>query len=72
MKLPIPAVFRIMKQWGNVPDDNMKKTFNMGIGFAMVVDKMDADGAVALLKKAGYRAFQIGHMEKGIEGVQYA
>jgi len=68
---PVPAVFRVMKQWGNVPDDDMKKTFNMGIGFAMVVDKGDADKALAYLKKAGYKAYQIGSMVKSVEGVQY-
>jgi len=68
----VPAVFSLMQQLGNVPDADMKRTFNMGIGFSMVVDRKDAAGAVDLLKKAGYRAFQIGHMEKGIEGVQYA
>jgi phosphoribosylformylglycinamidine cyclo-ligase len=50
----------------------MKRTFNMGIGFAMIVPDRDAVKAIALLKKAGYRAFLIGHMEKGVAGVQYA
>ena len=67
----VPAVFRVMQQLGNVPEDDMKRTFNMGIGFAMVVDKEDADEALALLKKAGYKAYHIGSMIKGVEGVQY-
>jgi phosphoribosylformylglycinamidine cyclo-ligase len=64
-------VFTVMKELGNVPEDDMKRTFNMGIGFAMVVDKADAEKTIALLKKAGFPAYRIGSMEKGIEGVQY-
>ncbi|NJD55649.1 MAG: phosphoribosylformylglycinamidine cyclo-ligase [Nitrospirae bacterium] len=69
---PVPPVFRLMRQLGNVPDRDMKRTFNMGIGFAMIVPGRDADKAITLLKKAGYRAFLIGQMEKGVDGVQYA
>ena len=69
---PVLPVFRLMQQLGNVPEHDMKRTFNMGIGFAMIVPDRDAVKAIALLKKAGYRAFLIGHMEKGVAGVQYA
>jgi len=60
-----------MQRLGNVPDEDMKRTFNMGIGYAMVVDKGDADKAIALLKKTGYKAYRIGSIEKGVKGVHY-
>ncbi len=69
---PVLPVFSVMKRLGNVPDEDMKRTFNMGIGFAMVVDKGEADKAIALLKKAGYEAYQIGSMKKNAEGLHYA
>lgn len=68
---PVLPVFSVMQRLGNVPDEDMKRTFNMGIGFAMIVDKGDADKTIALLKKAGYAAYHIGSMNKGAEGVRY-
>jgi phosphoribosylformylglycinamidine cyclo-ligase len=49
----------------------MKRTFNMGIGFAMVVDEKEADKTLTLLKKAGHKPYRIGSMRKDAEGVQY-
>jgi phosphoribosylformylglycinamidine cyclo-ligase len=68
---PVPAVFRVIQQLGNVPEDDMKRTFNMGIGFAMVVDEKEADKTLTLLKKAGHKPYRIGSMRKDAEGVQY-
>lgn len=68
---PLPPIFSIMQRLGNVPVEDMKRTFNMGIGFAMIVDKGEADKTIALLKKAGYTSYRIGFMEKGIQGVHY-
>jgi phosphoribosylformylglycinamidine cyclo-ligase len=68
---PLPSIFSVMQRLGNIPDDDMKRTFNMGIGFTMVVDKGEADKTISLLKRAGYKAYRIGSIEKGVEGVQY-
>ncbi|MDP2156236.1 MAG: AIR synthase-related protein, partial [Nitrospirota bacterium] len=68
---PVLPIFTVMQRLGNVPYEDMKRTFNMGIGFAMVVDKAETDKTIALLKKAGYKAYRIGSIEKGIEGVHY-
>ena len=68
---PVPAVFRVMQQLGNVPEIDMQRTFNMGIGFIMVVGKGEADKTITLLKKAGYNAYRIGRIEKNRKGVQY-
>ena len=68
---PVPAVFRVIQELGNVPDNDMERTFNMGIGFVMVVGKAEADKTIDLLKRAGYKAYQIGNIGKNIEGVQY-
>jgi phosphoribosylformylglycinamidine cyclo-ligase len=68
---PVPAIFRVMQQMGNVPEYDMERTFNMGIGFAMVVEKGEAYKTIALLKGAGYKAYKIGTIEKNVKGVQY-
>ena len=68
---PVPRIFSIIRKLGNVPEDDMKKTFNMGIGYAMVVSKRKAEGSVAMLRQSGYRAFVIGHIERGTQSVRY-
>jgi len=68
---PVPPIFNVMQRLGNVPDEDMKRTFNMGIGFAMIVDMRDAERTITILKKAGYKAYLIGSIEKGVEGVHY-
>jgi phosphoribosylformylglycinamidine cyclo-ligase len=68
----VPKIFDLIQHNGNVPEDDMKKTFNMGIGYVMVVSKGKAEEAVALLKKSGYPSFIIGNTEKGGRGVRYS
>jgi len=69
---PVTQIFRIIKKMGNVPEEDMRKTFNMGIGYVMVVSRSSARDAVSSLKKLGYPAFIIGSIEKGGKGVRYS
>lgn len=62
---PVPKIFELIEKIGNIPGDEMKKTFNMGIGYIMVVSEGMAEEAVSLLNKSGYAAFIIGNIEKG-------
>lgn len=39
----VPMVFKSIKENSNISDEEMYRTFNMGVGFAMIVDKEDAD-----------------------------
>ncbi len=64
---PVPPVFELIRKLGRVPDADMKKTFNMGIGYVIVLGGKDARSSVALLKQHGYSAYLIGHIEKGGE-----
>lgn len=45
---------------GEITDEEMLKTFNMGWGFGVVVDKNDADDTISVIQKAGVEAEQIG------------
>lgn len=38
----VPEIFRQIQKAGNVPEDDMYRTFNMGIGMAVIVDRKDA------------------------------
>ena len=69
---PAPEIFGLIESKGSVPAEDMKRTFNMGIGFVMVVTKSAAQDVVYLLKKSGYPACIIGNTEKGGKGVRYS
>ena len=60
----IPDLFKWIQEAGSVPDSEMFRTFNMGIGMVAVVPKSDVDKALA----AGVGAFVLGEIVEG-EGV---
>jgi phosphoribosylformylglycinamidine cyclo-ligase len=46
-----PALFRVIQEMGDVPEEDMRKTFNLGIGLIMIVPKAGVDGILTWLKK---------------------
>jgi phosphoribosylformylglycinamidine cyclo-ligase len=46
-----PALFQYIQRLGDVPEEDMRRTFNLGIGLIMLVAKSDADGVLRLLKR---------------------
>ena len=69
----VPAIFRWLQHAGNVPDDDMLRTFNMGIGFIIVCSPEEADAMLDDLARTGEpRASRIGEVRQGGEGVRYA
>jgi phosphoribosylformylglycinamidine cyclo-ligase len=52
-----------------ITDDEMYKTFNMGWGFAIIVEKKDSDNAMDILEKAGTQPEQIGKVTAA-EGIK--
>jgi len=61
----VPPVFTFIKEKGNVLEEEMFRTFNMGIGLILVVDKRDAERTVALLKEKGEVPYVIGEITEG-------
>ena len=61
----VPAIFRFIQEKGNVPEEEMFRTFNMGVGYAVVVSPEDADRAVSLLKESGEEVYRIGEIREG-------
>lgn len=43
-----PAVFKLIQQIGNVPEDDMRATFNLGIGLIAVVDRDDVENIIEI------------------------
>ena len=70
---PVPPVFNVMKALGNVPAEDMKKTFNLGIGYVIVLPEEVSDLSISNLKHYGFDAYHIGFVEKGgAEKIRYA
>ena len=59
----IPPIFRLVEREGPVKREEMYRTFNMGIGYTLVLPPGEAPQAVALLEEAGVPAFAIGRIE---------
>jgi phosphoribosylformylglycinamidine cyclo-ligase len=57
---PRPAIFDWLQANGGVPEAEMHRTFNCGIGMVLVVPKPQAAGTVALLAENGIPAWEIG------------
>jgi phosphoribosylformylglycinamidine cyclo-ligase len=62
---PVPPVFGLIEEYGNVPRTEMYRVFNMGIGLVIVVDPFFSKAIVRRLSKMGQDAFVIGKIRKG-------
>ncbi len=69
---PVQKIFNIIQASGKIPDKEMYRTFNMGIGFIVVVNRADVEDTVNKLNSLRERAFIIGQIEKGRSGVSYS
>ncbi len=63
----IPYIFKFIQKLGNIPVDEMYSTFNMGIGYVLVINKKDEQAALNNLKDSGENAFIIGHIQKSFD-----
>ncbi len=66
----IHPIFSIIAKEGNIPERDMFNTFNMGVGMCVTVDATDAQKTVDILNANGEKAYIIGQVQKGIEGVK--
>jgi phosphoribosylformylglycinamidine cyclo-ligase len=57
---PVPAVFGLIAREGGVIEDDLRATFNLGIGMVLVVPAEHADAVVARAMSAGHAASRIG------------
>ncbi len=67
---PVPAIFGMLAREGQIAEEMMYNTYNMGIGMVLAVDAADADKTVAALQAAGETAFVIGEAAAGEKGVE--
>ena len=67
-----PAVFSALRDGGPVVVEEMRRTFNCGIGFCVVVGQQDVGLALERLRKSGEDPFVIGEVVSGAGEVRYA
>ena len=70
--LKTPPIFNLLMTTGRIPKRDMFNTYNMGVGMSLVVDKNEADRALAVLRESGEKAYIMGEMVEGDEGVVLA
>jgi phosphoribosylformylglycinamidine cyclo-ligase len=69
---PVPPIFPAIQRAASVDDAEMRRTFNMGLGFLLVVAADDVAAATQRLQAAGERVFDVGEIVAGDPGVEYA
>jgi len=60
----VPRIFELISKRANLPDEEMYRTFNMGIGMAVILDKDDIPAARESLKRFGLKSWDIGEVIK--------
>lgn len=65
----VPAIFRMLAAKGDIAEEMMYNTFNMGVGMIVAVDKGDVDRALEAIKAAGDIPYVVGSVEEGEKGV---
>jgi phosphoribosylformylglycinamidine cyclo-ligase len=69
---PVLPIFEHLQQLGNVPQDEMLRTFNMGLGMLLVVPSAKFKKAQSVLERVGEKAYTIGRIVKGERKVTYS
>ena len=65
----VPAIFQMLSRDGDIKEEMMYNTFNMGVGMVLGVADEDVDRTIAAIKAAGETAFVLGQIEAGEKGV---
>jgi phosphoribosylformylglycinamidine cyclo-ligase len=64
----LPPVFELLQQGGSLAAEEMARTFNCGIGMAVIVDPSERDRVAQALESAGETVVEIGVVEAGPTG----
>ena len=64
-KWKVLEIFKLIQKLGNVPENEMYRTFNMGIGFVLIVNEDDSERILDKLKKYSFKSQIIGKVVEG-------
>jgi len=67
----VPPIFEHLQKLGNVAQDEMLRTFNMGLGMLLVVPSAKFKKAQTVIERSGEKAFTVGRIVKGERKVIY-
>lgn len=65
-----PSIFKLIQSWGNIDEEEMYGTFNMGVGMVLAASPSEADGIMEFLKGKGEEFYVLGEVIKGEKGVE--
>ena len=65
----VPAIFKLMAEKGDIAEEMMYNTFNMGLGMIVAVDEKDVEATMEAMRAAGDTPYVVGHVEAGEKGV---
>ena len=65
----VPAIFKMLAREGQIEEQMMYNTYNMGIGMVVAVDPTDVDKTMKAIEAAGETAYVIGEIANGEKGV---
>jgi phosphoribosylformylglycinamidine cyclo-ligase len=63
-----PALFRWLQENGEVPEADLWNTFNLGVGFCLVLPASAVEGALQVCLRQGHQAWVLGQVEPGSAG----
>ena len=62
-------IFKLLQKTGNIADEMMYNTYNMGLGMVLAVDPADVDKTMKALEEAGEKVYVVGEIVSGEKGV---
>lgn len=66
---PIPPIFKMLAKEGDIEEQMMYNTFNMGLGMIVAVDPADVDKTMEAIRQAGDAPYVVGKIIDGEKGV---
>lgn len=66
---PIPPIFTMLAKSGNIEEQMMYNTYNMGLGMILAVEEADAERTMEAIRAAGETPYVVGRIEAGEKGV---
>jgi phosphoribosylformylglycinamidine cyclo-ligase len=66
----VPPIFKLIQRVGNIEEDMMYNTFNMGIGMIVAVDKDDVEATMSAIKETDNECYVVGSIVDGEKGIE--
>lgn len=67
---PVPPIFSLMQSLGDIEENEMYNTFNMGIGLVLIVSEADAELVMNAAQELGEKAYKLGVITRGEGGIE--